>query len=226
MFLNDSTRKFASWDVSVSQPRIEEYTYTLENKPRTAKNFRCVLVFVHDHTQYCLAEVRKAKGDPADIIQRAIDKYNDGLRFRMSHVGLNGNAKLEYINAPCNVIVNLSSTTMTKLMQTGTSIAPQPSITCAECLDFQRVQAFDITALVDSHSEKRLVLGRRHVRDIYLIDGSLSPTPHSGVEPPTTQPELIRLKCKLFYDAKSNIGGDDPEFLKTLFEATRKPQAF
>ena len=29
MFLNDSTRKFASWDISMSQPRIEEYTYTL-----------------------------------------------------------------------------------------------------------------------------------------------------------------------------------------------------
>ena len=28
MFLNDSTRKFASWDVSMSQPRIEEYTET------------------------------------------------------------------------------------------------------------------------------------------------------------------------------------------------------
>ena len=53
MFLNDSTRKFTSWDVSVSQPRIEEYTYTWENKSRTAKNFRCVLVFVHDHTILC-----------------------------------------------------------------------------------------------------------------------------------------------------------------------------
>ena len=116
----------------------------------------------------------------------------------MSQVGLNGNATPEQINSPCKVIVDLSNTTLTKLMQTGTSIAPQPSITCAECLDFQRVQAFDITALVDSHSEKRLVLSRRHVRDIYLIDGSLSPTPHSGLEPPTTQPELIRLKCKLF----------------------------
>ena len=71
-------------------------------------------------------------------------------------MGLNGNAKPEYINAPCKVMVALNNTTMTKLMQTGTSIAPQPSITCAECLDFQRVQAFDITALVDSHSDNLL----------------------------------------------------------------------
>ena len=69
MFLTASTRKFASWDVSMSQPRIEEYTYTWKNKSRTAKNFRCALVFVHDHAQYCLAEVRKAKGDPADVIE-------------------------------------------------------------------------------------------------------------------------------------------------------------
>ena len=46
------------------------------------------------------------------------------------------------------------------------------------------------------------------------------------MQPSTTQPDLIRLKCQRFYDAQKSIGGDDPEFLKNLFEATGKPQAF
>ena len=34
-FLNDATRKFASWEVSVARPSIEEYTYNWEGRQRT-----------------------------------------------------------------------------------------------------------------------------------------------------------------------------------------------
>ena len=127
-----------------------------------------------DDTQYCSAEVRKTKGSTPDVLERALKTYQAGFRFRMSKVALNGKAKPEYNNAPCNIVVDLTHTTLTKLLHKAASITPQPSITCAECLDFNRVQAFDIPALVDSVSEKRPVEDRRKVRDVYLIDGSLA----------------------------------------------------
>jgi len=239
-FLNDATRKFASWEVSVARPRIAEYTYYWEGRQRTGKIFHCTLVSVPDDTQYCSAEVRKTKGIALDVLEKALKEFQAGFRFRMSKVALNSKAKPEYNNAACKIVVDLTNTTMTKILHTGTTITPQPSITCAECLDFNKVQAFDITALVESVSEKRNVNGNRRVRDVYLIDGTLSTTTAakqaSGVSPPTepkqagdvslpTEPkELIRPKVQVFYEAKSN--GDDPEFVKALLEAKGHPKPF
>ena len=152
-FLNDATRKFASWEVSVARPSIEEYTYNWEGQKRKAKFFQCTLVYVPDDTQYCSAEVRKTKGSTPDVLEQALKTYQAGFRFRMSKVALNGKAKPEYNNASCKIVVDLTNTTMTKILHTGTTFTPQPSITCAECLDFNKVQAFDITALVESVSE-------------------------------------------------------------------------
>ena len=236
-FLNDATRRFASWEVSVARPRIEGYTYNWEGRQRTGKLFHCTLVSVPDDTQYCSAEVRKTKGDTPDVLEKALNTYQAGFRFRMSKVALNGKAKPEYNNAACKIVVDLTNTTMTKLLYTGTTITPQPSITCAECLDFNKVQAFDITALVDSASEKRNVKDNRRVRDVYLIDGTTTAAKQaSGVSPPTepkqadgvslpTEPkQLIRLKVQVFYEAKSN--GDDPDFVKALLEAKGHPKPF
>ena len=201
-FLNETTRKFASWDVSVAQPRPEDYNYMWDGKERTGKSFRCLLVFVHDNTQYCCAEMRKTRSSPADVLEKAMETYKDGMRFKMSKVELNAKAKPEYNNASCKVTVDLATTSMTKLLSTGANITPQPTITCVDCLNFHKVQAFDITALVDDVSEKRPVKDKRHVRDIYLIDGTLSTTPavkpNSGVPPPTEESELIRPKVQVF----------------------------
>ena len=191
MFLNEVTRKFDSWEVSVYMAHMEEYSYTWEGQQRKGKFFKCTLVWMPDNTQYCYAEIRKTKGSPADIFEKAVDTYRDGFRFRMSKVALNGQTKLEYNNAPCKAVVDLTKTTMTKLLDTGTTITPQPSITCSECLDFNKVQAFDITALVDSVSERRDVRDERKVRDVYLIDGTVSTRPvpkkPSGVSSPVEE---------------------------------------
>ena len=129
----------------------------------------------------------------------------------MSKVALNGKSKPEYVSAPCKFVLDLTNTTMTRLLDTGT-ITPQPSITCADCQAFTRVQVFDITAFVGSLSDRRDVLEKRKVRDVYLIDGTLStnPVPNeaSGVSTPAQGNEIIRLKVQVFYNATFN--GDEP----------------
>jgi len=227
-FLNETTRKFASWDVSVAQPRLEDYTYMWDGKQRAGKYFRCLLVFVNDNAQYCCAEIRKTRTSPADVFEKAMATYKEGIRFRMAKVELNVKAKPEYNNASCKVTVDLATTSMTKLLSTGADITPQPTITCVDCLNFHKVQAFDMTALVEDVSEKRHLKDKRYVRDIYLIDGTLSTTPKakpdSGVLPPTEESELIRLKVQIFYNTVDSE--DDPEFVKTLLDAKNTPQPF
>ena len=86
MFLNEVTRKFDSWEVSVYMAHMEEYSYTWEGQQRKGKFFKCTLVWMPDNTQYCYAEIRKTKGSPADIFEKAVDTYRDGFRFRISKV--------------------------------------------------------------------------------------------------------------------------------------------
>ena len=49
-----------------------------------------------------------------------------------------------------------------------------------ECHDFNKVQDFGITALVDSVSERRDVKDERKVRDVYLLGGAMSTRPVSN----------------------------------------------
>ena len=143
-------------------------------KDRTAEVFRCILVSLHDAEEYSIAEVRKAKGSPSDVLQKAENTYTAGLKFRMSEVEINTKAKPKYNNTPCKITVDLTKTKMAKLLQSGSPVTPTPSITCAECLEFNTVQAFDITALVDEVGTPREVSEQRRVRDVWFLDGSLA----------------------------------------------------
>ena len=84
MFLNNATKNFASWEVSVAWARIEDYEYKWEGQDRKGKVFMCTLVSVHDNQQYCVAEIRKTKGSPGDIFEKAVKTYQDGFHFKMS----------------------------------------------------------------------------------------------------------------------------------------------
>ena len=232
-FLNDSTRKFASWEVSVARPSIEEYTYNWEGQKRKAKFFQCTLVSVPDDTQYCSAEVRKTKESTPDVLEKALKEFQAGFRFSMSKVALNSKAKPEYNNAACKIGGSDQHHHDEAPVHGHHHHTATINHMCG-------VPAFDITALVESVSEKRDVKDKRRVRDVYLIDGTLSTTTAakqaSGVSPPaepkqaggvslpTETKELIRPKVEVFYDAKSN--GDDPDFVKALLEAKGHPKPF
>ena len=157
--LNSTTAKLATWDVAIANAHVEEYTYTWDNKARTGKVFRCMLVFVHDTSQYCMGEVRKEKGSPANTCEVALEKFHDGSKFRISAVELNIKSKAEYNSATVKHTVDLQKTTTSKLLADAVHRPPQPVVTCAECVAFKSVQAFDITALIDTVSEPRSVSG-------------------------------------------------------------------
>ena len=160
----------------------------------------------------------------------------------MSKVALNAAAKPEWTSATCKFVVDLTNTHMTKIVQAGLHITPQPSITCAECHEFNQAQAFDITALVASISDKRDVLQARKVRDIYLIDGSVLKTsgvsspaagdsgvlsPAAGdtdLSTPASAEAIIQLKVSVFYTAKDN--GEDPDVIKMLIDSNGSAKPF
>ena len=229
--LNEATANFGTWEVCVVAPKMQNYTYTWDGQERKGTNFRCTLVSTDDDTQYCLAEVRKVKGSPANIFEKATKDFQESFRFRMSKVVLQGKAKVEYNNASCKFTVDLTATTMTKLLQTGTTMTPKPDITCADCLAINQAQAFDITALVESVSERRDIKDNRKVRDVYLIDGSSSsgattPIQASSVASPAEEQEekkMVRLKVAVYYDTDRK--GIDPDFIKLIIDAKSSPKA-
>ena len=225
ILLSDATKQHSTWTVTVDEAGIEEYTYDAGTK--TAKLFKCLLISVSDNTHYAKAEIRKTKGCPPDIFDKAAKTFQNGFTFKITKVALNNRAKSEYIHTPCKVIIDLTFTTTTKLL-VGIPATAQPSITCAECLLFKQLQAFDICAFVVSVSDKRDVKNDRKVRDLWIIDGTSIKTPltpavieemkkneTSSVSPPTETEELVKPKIQVYY---STIKGDDPPFIKTLLD--------
>jgi hypothetical protein len=89
-------------------------------------------------------------------------------------------------------------------------------------------QAFDITALVESISEKRDIEDKRKVRDVYLIDGTLAASAvlneGSSVSSPAQENKIDRLKVAVYYDTKHN--GEYPDFVKLPLEAKVCPKLF
>ena len=219
--LNNTTAKLSQWDVEINNAHEEEYEYMWEGNSRTGKVFTCHLVYVHDPEQYCVGEVRKEKTSPQNWCQIAMKKFEDGHKFRMSAVVLNIKAKSEYISTTVKQVVNLQATKMTKLLTDTIHCDPEPRVTCSECMAFKSTQAFDIVALVDAVSERRLVTTNKFVRDVCIIDGTSS----SGVHSPAG---IVCPKINVFYNTSSSGGAEgwDPAFIQQLVEAVGQPRPF
>ena len=217
-FLNTTTAKLATFEVCMTNGHYEEYSYKWDGQDRKTKVFRNILVSVDDNSQYCIGEVRKEKGRPADVVESAMETYKDGCKFRLSMVDIKIKDKPQYNHASHKIIVDLHNTKATKLLHDATVHAPMPSITCAECVGFNQYQAFDITALISNVSDPRSVQGRRHVRELTLLDGSTDASTDS-VTPP-----IICPKVSVFYD--KNMQGEDPAFMQAIVENVGKPTPF
>ena len=225
--LNFNTAKLAEWDVMVHDARLEEYEYPWEGKQKKAKVFKCVLVYVDDHQQYCIAELRKEKTSPPTWAKDASDKFKDGNKFRMSAVELNMKAKVEYVSTTVKITVNLHATKMTKLLADATPRIPQPTMTCLECSQYKSLQALDITALIDTVSESRTVSGQKRARDIHILDGTLKVAkPLNGDEP--QKGDMVILKLCIFYDVGMHGGSQigDPAWVTKLVESASQAMPF
>ena len=110
---------------------------------------------------------------------------------------------------------------MTKLLQDAELRQPQPQMSCKECMSFKSMQSFDIVALIESVSERRLVSPRKFVRDVCILDG----TTDGGVSSPA---QIVCPKISVFYQTSSSghILDTDPAHIQQLIEAAGQPRAF
>ena len=168
--LTPKNGKHGAWEICISYPVLHQGKWKDPQgveKPFT--RFECVLVSLHDPTQYCLGEVRAARSSPLSP-EQAETTFQDKLCFRISNVIFNM-GKPEFNYCSHHAIVNLATTKLEKMLQPAHSPRPQPDIERADCLALQRFQAFSITALVHEVSTPRPVDRVRVVRDVVICDG-------------------------------------------------------
>ena len=216
-YLNNTTAKLATWDIAIANAHVEEYSYPWQNTIRKGKAFRCMLVSIHDPSQYCIGEVKKVQNSPPDAIEKAQTMYQNDFKFRLGPVELSMKAKSEYMSPTVKLTVDLQRTTTTKLLTDGTHRQAQPVTTCAECVEFTSMQAFDITALVDTVSEARTVTNNKYVRDVQIIDESFNAV------------QIICPKISLFYEvgvASPDSRKGEPAYIQQLMEAAGQPIPF
>ena len=172
--LTPKNGKLGAWEVCIAWPLLHKGKWKDPQgveKPFT--RFECVLVSLHDPTQYCLGEVRAARSRSLSP-EQAEAKFQDKLCFRISDVMFN-QGKPEFNYCSHHAVVNLTTTKLERMLQPAHSPRPQPDIDCADCLALQRFQAFSITALVHEVSDPRPVDKDRVVRDVVICDGSKIP---------------------------------------------------
>lgn len=214
--LNARTASLSSWVVAIASPRVDEIEYQWEGKARKSQVFTCILVSTDNNESYCLGEVRKEYGQPHKV-QEAQEKYKEGRSFRMSKVTLSTKSKPEYNHCTHKVAVNMAKTKMEPLLQ-SIPHAPQPVIQCCDCVALKSFQAFDITALIQSISDRRAVSSNRYVREVVLADGTAG-----SVTSPAEKAALVQAKIEIYYTATTV---DDPAFMQEISRSIGQPKPF
>ena len=173
MLNSASVKTGGMWDVYVCRPFEDVYKYTWLGKEREGCNFLCTLVSSEDPTQYCQAQFKKTRGDPAKYLQ-ALDSYKDGARFVMSQVGFAQDVKLAYVSCPLKTVVDLSKTKMDPCIgASGSAVQPAPTATVAGSINLGTNQFFDVTALIQKIDETRQHENNRSSFVVSIYDGSL-----------------------------------------------------
>ena len=209
--MNVRSAALGSWEVAVFGPKVRTYTYTWEGKPRTGATFGTMLVSVDDPMQYCCAEVKANPAKEAAVLNKAKEKFKEGLVFKLSKVSLASNVKKQYVNTPLQLVVNLRNTDSTSLLKVlkASAAQPAPPNSVADCIGILSNQQFDVTALIKHVSEIRSggsYNGQpRSVIDVHLMDGSMM----VGTQ------KMAELPVAVFADKPSSV---EP----TLFTELRK----
>jgi len=168
-----SGRSGGTWDVAVYCPFADKYEYKWQNKPRQGVNFVCTLVCADDPSQYCQAHFKKTTANASKHAQ-TMETFKNGQRFVMSRVGFVSDAKAAYVSAPLKDVVDLSKTTMDRLLQMPDSaVQPVPKPTVAGSSDLGTNQFFDVTARVHEVGEIRAHENNRSSFLVNIVDGSL-----------------------------------------------------
>ena len=96
--------------------------------------------------------------------------------------------------------VDLATTKLDPLIQTGVKHRPQPTMDCADCATLQRFQAFDITALIETVALPRVVSASRFARDVTIYDGSVAQGPGKSAAEPRAEATPVKATLQIFYN--------------------------
>jgi len=173
--LNKGSAGLGLWDVGVFHPCIRHYKYTAKHNGKETKGatFSCILVSLTNPSEYVVGNVamRAGKMEP---LTKAEKKFKKGLAFRISKVFLDTTAKQEYLHTPVKLIVDLNKTQAEPLRETYRPFFahPTPNMSIKDCTTLQQSQRFDVTALVETVSESRVITATREVISVQIIDDS------------------------------------------------------
>ena len=237
--LQPRSAPFGTWEVAVYHPEIYEYSYSWNGKTLQQRVFRCMLVSTTKPHAYCVGEVRGGKARP-QAREEALEKFKEGLIFRISKVALGKEGKKQYMHAPHKVVVDLGSTRAVPVMpRPGAQLVPAPETTVAECAGFTMDQQFDITALIKDISAPRpggmAQGGPRVVSDVTLVDGTGE---NDGVGQPVARGMIVTVFAsapdggslfKMLRQAHADgsavtlfrVGGRGTEDQRYVFQSTR-----
>ena len=216
--LNQRSAGLATFEITIFHARIEDYEYAEKKTKKSKKGaaFRCILVSSQNPEQYLVAEMAM-RGENRTPLEKALEKFKDGLRFRMSQTRLKTGLQQGYLHATLKFVVELNGTKFDPVMQTtsgdGTQLAAEPTMTVAQCKALASAQRFDLTALVLRVSDCRSGGTDREVRDVFVIDGSKS----------KDEDKLVEMKITWFAD--TGKGHQKTQTLQLLEEASGSDRA-
>ena len=202
------------WEVLIFAPETTEREYTYQGSKRTSYIFRCLLVSTKDPTQYVLGESR-GKGITPQVLREMVERFKQGLVFRMTKPSFVSNVKQQYNSAPKSEVISMMHTTFTPVLcSAGKPTMPEPSIPISTCMSIDREQLFDVMGIVREVSELlpggRTSSGQERVRcTCKIIDGSKMPGTDQTCDLPIT----------IFADKPSNSSVALPAMFQELKEA-------
>jgi len=204
--LNPRSAPLADFDIAFYQPKIEKYKYNDKKtkKPRQGASFRTILVCLRNPQQYLTAELAM-RSENLEPLEKALEKYKDGMCFRMHGTRLKSGGQQEYMHTPLKLVVDMNNTKFSPLMEIMLTevkhLTAQPSMSVAHCKSLGSAQRFDITGLVLQLSDPRPGGPAREVRTVTLIDGTKS----------KDTDKLVEMKISIFSDADTS-----PQKIKLL----------
>ena len=202
------------WEVLIFAPETTEREYTYQGSKRTSYIFRCLLVSTKDPTQYVLGESR-GKGMTPQVLREMVERFKQGLVFRMTKPSFVSNVKQQYNSAPKSEVISMMHTTFTPVLCSAEKpTMPEPSIPISTCMSIDREQLFDVMGIVREVSELlpggRTSSGQERVRcTCKIIDGSKMPGTDRTCDLPIT----------IFADKPSNSSVALPAMFQELKEA-------
>ena len=152
---------------------VVNYSYSWNGQTVHTQKVQSLLL-TSDRSQYCLGNARTVKKNKKEL-EGIAQKFAQGTVWKISNMKLLDD-KAQWIHTPCRIVIDLRSSKCTKVLQSPSAIPsiPEPRCSIKDILKLQKLQRFDILAIVTEVIQSRRTGGGIPVADIRLKDGSLA----------------------------------------------------